>query len=99
MKVASLTSVRKRRALLYGYVQNHIRNKFSWISKKTKEQYGGFELHSFAKSHHRFLIIDAQEVYHLGTSLKDLGKRCFAFSKLVKSSVDGLLKRINELID
>jgi hypothetical protein len=58
---------------------------------KANEQYGGFELKSFHKSHDRFLIIDDQEVYHLGASLKDLGKRWFAFSKLDKASVDGLL--------
>ncbi len=59
--------------------------------QKANEQYGGFELKSFHKSHDRFLIIDDHEVYHLGASLKDLGKRWFAFSKLDKSSVDGLL--------
>lgn len=59
--------------------------------KKANEQYGGFELHSFDKSHDRFLIIDDQDVYHLGASLKDLGKRWFAFSKFDKASVDGLL--------
>ena len=62
--------------------------------KKANEQYGGFELHSFDKSHDRFLIIDDQDVYHLGASLKDLGKRWFAFSKLDKVSVDGLLNMI-----
>jgi hypothetical protein len=62
--------------------------------KKANEQYGGFELHSFDKSHDRFLIIDDQDVYHLGASLKDLGKRWFAFSKLDKASVDGLLNMI-----
>jgi phage regulator Rha-like protein len=62
--------------------------------QKANEQYGGFELKSFHKSHDRFLIIDDQEVYHLGASLKDLGKRWFAFSKLDKSSVDGLLNMI-----
>jgi hypothetical protein len=59
--------------------------------KKANEQYGGFELPSFNKSHDRFLIIDDLEIYHLGASLKDLGKRWFAFSKLDKASVDGLL--------
>jgi hypothetical protein len=62
--------------------------------QKANEQYGGFELKSFHKSHDRFLIIDDQEVYHLGASLKDLGKRWFAFSKLDKSSIDGLLNMI-----
>jgi hypothetical protein len=62
--------------------------------QKANGQYGGFELHSFDKSHDRFLIIDDHEVYHLGASLKDLGKRWFAFSKLDKSSVNGLLNMI-----
>ena len=62
--------------------------------QKANEQYGGFELKSFHKSHDRFLIIDDHEVYHVGASLQDLGKRWFAFSKLDKSSVDGLLNMI-----
>ena len=62
--------------------------------QKANEQYGGFELKSFHKSHDRFLIIDDQEVYHLGASLKDLGKRWFAFSKLDPSTVAELLKTV-----
>ena len=46
------------------------------------------------QSHDRFLIIDNEEVYHLGASLKDLGKKWFAFSKLDKSSVSTILKAI-----
>ena len=42
--------------------------------KKANEQYKGFEIKPFAISHDRFLIIDNQGVYHLGASLKDLGK-------------------------
>jgi hypothetical protein len=52
--------------------------------KKANEQYSHFELKAFTKSHDRFLIIDNTEVYHLGASLKDLGKKWFAFSKLEK---------------
>ena len=62
--------------------------------KKAKEQYGNFEVKEFNKSHDRFLIIDESEVYHLGASLKDLGKKWFAFSKLDKNSVDNILKSI-----
>jgi hypothetical protein len=36
----------------------------------------------FSRSHDRFLIIDEKEVYHIGASLKDLGKKWFAFSKI-----------------
>jgi hypothetical protein len=60
--------------------------------KKANEQYGGFDLKPFNKSHDRFLILDHNEVYHLGASLKDLGKKWFAFSKLDKLLVDSILQ-------
>lgn len=62
--------------------------------KKANEQYGNIELRKFNKSHDRFLIVDEQEVYHLGASLKDLGKKWFAFSKMDKTSVETILKEI-----
>ena len=62
--------------------------------KKANQQYAGFEIKQFSKSHDRFLIIDNTEVYHLGASLKDLGKKWFAFSKLDKNSVENILKAI-----
>ncbi|MFN9320869.1 MAG: fic family toxin-antitoxin system [Chitinophagales bacterium] len=65
--------------------------------KKANEQYATFEIKEFNKSHDRFIIIDEQEVYHLGASLKDLGKKWFAFSKMDKSSVS-ILNSILELI-
>jgi hypothetical protein len=39
----------------------------------------------FNLSHDRFLIIDKKEIYHIGASLKDLGKKWFAFSKMEDS--------------
>ena len=66
--------------------------------QKANEQYGQFELKTFTQSHDRFLIIDHSEVYHLGASLKDLGKKWFAFSKLDKQSVSSILTSILELI-
>jgi hypothetical protein len=65
---------------------------------KANAQFGGFCLCFFAKSHDRFLIIDGADVYHLGASLKDLGKRWFAFSRLEKSSVNGILSEVRKLI-
>jgi Virulence protein RhuM family len=62
--------------------------------KKANEQYGDFEIQEFNKSHDRFLIIDGSEVFHLGASLKDLGKKWFAFSQLNKNSVENILKSI-----
>ena len=62
--------------------------------KKANDQYGDFEIKEFNKSHDRFLIIDKSEVFHLGASLKDLGKKWFAFSQLNKNSVENILKSI-----
>ena len=54
--------------LLKGHLVDH---RFERIEKK-----------HFTKSHDRFLIIDQKDLYHIGASLKDLGKRWFAFSKI-----------------
>jgi hypothetical protein len=66
--------------------------------QKANAQYGNFEAKTFTQSHDRFLIIDQTEVYHLGASLKDLGKKWFAFSKMDKQSVSNILNSILELI-
>ena len=44
------------------------------------------------KSHDRFIIIDDKDVYHFGASLKDLGKKWFAFSKFGKDALNILDK-------
>ncbi|MCX8472608.1 MAG: ORF6N domain-containing protein [Sediminibacterium sp.] len=67
-------------------------------TQKANEQYGNFKTITFTHSHDRFLIIDEQEVYHLGASLKDLGKKWFAFSKLKPLSVQGIINKIKEVI-
>ncbi len=72
--------------------------QFNLDVQKANEQYGNFKLKNFAKSHDRFLIIDNKDVYHLGASLKDLGKKWFAFSKMDKSSVESIIKEIEELL-
>ncbi len=71
-----------------------ISKKLTLDVKKANEQYPNFELKTFTKSHDRFLIIDNTEVYHLGASLKDLGKKWFAFSKLDKDSVGSILSEL-----
>ncbi|MEV9644267.1 ORF6N domain-containing protein [Aliarcobacter butzleri] len=50
--------------------------------EKYQKQYQNIELFEFKNSHDRFLIIDKKEIYHIGASLKDLGKKWFAFSKI-----------------
>jgi len=49
---------------------------------KHNAQYPPIKIEEFTKSHDRFLIIDDTEVYHIGASLKDLGKKWFGFSKM-----------------
>lgn len=56
-------------------------------------QYPGVTLHNYTKAHDRFLIID-EEVYHIGASLKDLGKKLFAFSKMDVMTGSELLSKI-----
>jgi hypothetical protein len=64
--------------------------------KKANEQYHHFEAKIFTASHDRFLIIDRKEIYHLGASLKDLGKKWFAFSKMDGNITSLILEQINK---
>jgi hypothetical protein len=50
--------------------------------EKHNQQYPPIEIQVFKNAHDRFLIIDQKEVYHIGASLKDLGKKLFGFSKM-----------------
>jgi hypothetical protein len=50
--------------------------------QKWKQQFGSIELRILKNNHDRFLIIDHQSLYHLGASLKDLGHKLFAFSRM-----------------
>lgn len=52
----------------------------------------------FASSHDRFLILDGVEIYNIGASLKDLGKKWFAFSLLEAESF-GLMQRVRKVLD
>ncbi len=64
--------------------------------KKANEQYGNFEAKQLTTSHDRFLIIDRNELYHIGASLKDLGKKWFAFSKMESSMTTLILEQIKK---
>ena len=67
--------------------------------QKANTQYGDFDVKQFAKSHDRFLIIDGgKDIYHIGASLKDLGKKWFAFQKMDKNSVASIITAISGLI-
>jgi hypothetical protein len=64
--------------------------------KKANEQFHHFQAKILTASHDRFLIIDQQELYHLGASLKDLGKKWFAFSKMDSKMTSLILEQINK---
>ena len=72
---------------------NRISGQFRLDLERHNSQYPPVEVHVYKKSHDRFLIIDGAEVYHIGASLKDLGRKMFAFSKLdiPASTITGLL--------
>jgi len=70
-----------------------ITKQFQLDVEKHNAQYDKIEVQEFSKSHDRFLIIDQKEVYFIGASLKDLGKKWFAFSKIALDA-DEMVKRL-----
>lgn len=64
--------------------------------KKFNAQYLPVEIKEFKNSHDRFMIIDDEDVYHFGASLKDLGKKWFAFSKFEKEAMK-ILDNLNKM--
>ncbi len=63
--------------------------------EKHNAQYSPVKIKEFNNAHDRFVIIDEKTIYHFGASLKDLGKKWFAFSKLDMQAID-MLNRLNE---
>ncbi|MGX3067474.1 ORF6N domain-containing protein [Ursidibacter arcticus] len=59
-----------------------ISKQLSLDLEKYNSQFEPIEIYAFSKAHDRFLILDHKELYHIGASLKDLGKKWFAFSKM-----------------
>ena len=66
--------------------------------KKHNAQYPPIVIQAFADSHDRFLILDGTTVYHLGASLKDLGRKWFAFSKMASAGLQ-IMKRVQEVLE
>lgn len=65
--------------------------------KKHNAQYPPITIQEFASSHDRFLILDGETVYHLGASLKDLGKKWFAFSMMDKAGLV-VMERVRKML-
>ncbi len=50
--------------------------------EKFNKEYPTLKINKTNKFHDRFIIIDNKEMYHLGASIKDLGKKCFGINKI-----------------
>jgi len=91
--VLTLFSKRKQGVTLKILTKN-VTKQLRLDIEKFNEQFPPAEIQEFDQSHDRFLIIDDSQVYHIGASLKDLGRKWFAFSKMELSETRKLLSNI-----
>jgi len=91
--VLNLFTKRKKNVTVNIYTAN-IPKTLETDLKKFNAQYPQIEVKEFKNSHDRFMIIDDENVYHIGASLKDLGKKWFAFSKFDKTALM-ILKKLS----
>jgi len=83
-----LTLLSKRRKDVSAKIYcKHLSKQLSLDLEKHNAQYPPIELVRFDSAHDRFLILDETSVYHIGASLKNLGKKWFAFSKIEKDAL------------
>lgn len=85
---------KKRKDVKVILLTKNISKQLALDVQKANEQYGNFKVALFTKSHDRFLIVDSEDIYFIGASLKDLGKKWFAFSKMEKNSVESITNEI-----
>lgn len=89
-----LTLFSKYPDLKFTIITQSISRQLKLDIEKYNKQYNNIIIKNANKFHDRFLIIDEKNVYHLGASLKDLGKKVFAFSKM-KIDFFELMGRLN----
>jgi DNA-binding CsgD family transcriptional regulator len=92
--VLILLSKREKAVKAIIYTQK-ISKQFRLDIEKYNAQYEKIEVREFSKSHDRFLIVDDRDVYHIGASLKDLGRKWFAFSKMEWAAND-IIQRVKQ---
>ena len=73
---------------------NTISKQLKLDFEKYSKQYDNITLKIFQNSHDRFLILDKKEIFHIGASLKDLGKKWFVFSK-INLDINELIKKLD----
>jgi hypothetical protein len=87
-----LTMLDKRKdGVMATIYTDKISNQLKLDLERHNKQYSAIEIQTVKDIHDRFVIIDNEDVFHIGASLKDLGKKLFAFSKL-NLPADVLLK-------
>lgn len=79
--VLTLLGKRKNKVTAKIYTKT-ISNQLKLDVQRYNSQYPPIEIKAFSDTHDRFLIIDKTELFHIGASLKDLGKKWFAFSRM-----------------
>jgi hypothetical protein len=86
---------KKRKGVKVEVVTSPRSNKLAQSDiEKFNAQYGGLSVKTSAAFHDRFLIIDDKELYLIGASLKDLGRKCFGFTALDKSNIPDIFTKI-----
>ena len=83
---------KKKKTVKVSIYTKNLSKQLKLDAEKFNAQYKNLTLKKFNKSHDRFIIIDDKEIYHFGASLKDLGKKWFAFSKFKKDALTILEK-------
>ncbi len=89
--VLTLLSKRANKVSATIYTKS-VSKKLALDIKNHNAQYPPVAIEIFTEAHDRFLIIDGKEIYHIGASLKDLGKKWFAFSRFESGAVEMLEK-------
>ena len=89
--VLTLLTKRKKSVAATIFTKN-ISRQLTLDLAKHNAQYPPIEIKTFQAAHDRFLILDERDIYHIGASLKDLGKKWFAFSKFESGALDMLKK-------
>ena len=93
--VLTLLGKRKKGVAVIIYTKN-ISKQLKLDLEKHNAQYPGVEIKKLSQAHDRFLIIDDLQLYHFGASLKDLGKKWFAFSRMDSITAD-ILARLRQV--
>ncbi len=85
---------KRREKVTVAIFTNKISDSLKLDIEKHNSQYPTIDVRTLKDCHDRFLIIDKKELYHIGASLKDLGKKWFAFSRM-DSLMNEILKRLD----